>query len=141
VNIPTFLQLPILFGTFTGDMGGSAGTGGSSFNSVTSKLRCTTIAPSLALLAPPSFSRLFLIAENFEVGILPDTEFVLMCSELLNFKVVWDELRLGVRSEEVEKCWNSFGSERDAKGRRADIDAQIMAVPTSTTDQLREPTV
>jgi hypothetical protein len=141
VNIPIFLQLPTLFGTFTDDMGGTVRTGGSSFNSVTSKLRSTTIAPSLALLVLLPFFSPFLTVENFEVGILPDTELVLMCSDVLNFKVVCDELRLGVRSDEWEKCWNSFGSERDAKGRRADIDAQIMAVPTSTTDQLREPTV
>jgi hypothetical protein len=34
------------------------------------------------------------------VGILADTELSLMCWEVLNLEVVWDELSLGVRSEE-----------------------------------------
>lgn len=101
MNIPLTFLLLVLFGTFTGDIECIVGTGGNSFSSVTSKVRSTTIAPSLALLLhPQSLSSLLFAAENFEVGILADTELSLMCWEVLNLEVVWDELSLGVRSEE-----------------------------------------
>jgi hypothetical protein len=40
----------------------------------------------------------------------------------------------------LEKCENRSGKQWDARGRRADSEAQIMAVPTSMTDQFTEPT-
>ena len=39
-----------------------------------------------------------------------------------------------------EKCENRSGKQWEARGRRADSEAQIMAVPTSMTDQFMEPT-
>ena len=40
-----------------------------------------------------------------------------------------------------EKCWNRLGRVRDAMGRRAEREEQIIAVSTSITDQFREPIV
>jgi hypothetical protein len=39
------------------------------------------------------------------------------------------------------KCEKTLGRKRVASGRREDNEAQTIAVPTSVTDQFREPTV
>lgn len=122
-------------------MGGIDDTDGNSFNSVTSNVRSTTIVPLLTLLSDPfSLSSLLLRVENFEVGTLVGLEVILTFLEVLSLEVAWEEFRLGVRSK-LEKWWKNLGSVREARGRRADSEAHIIAVPTSTTDQFREPTV
>jgi hypothetical protein len=127
----SILLLP-LFDTGIGDIGDITSTGGNSFNSIRSNVRSTIIVPSLS----PSF---LLRVENLDVGILLGRELMRMCLlvETLEFDC---EEPAGV-SEGYEKFWKSFGRERVAKGRRAESDEQIIAVPTSTTDQLRELTV
>ncbi len=51
------------------------------------------------------------------------------------------ETKLSLPSvEAVEKCENIFGRMRVARGRSAESEAHIIPVPTSITDQLRDPT-